>query len=377
MGGDTHARHNRIGRIVLAGTLLASLGFGSMALADQPMPTDAAGAAPASESAETVLAFKTVRVQGVQFQAATDLMEEAGDEGTGDTTYSYMSMSGMAEVSILAGDYTAMIDMIGADPTGYLTDGMGLEGVEVTGTYNRTLDGAPRWTLEFAFVEEGNPATGYLTILSSEDVSATVDRPVDGRRERQRGVGLRAARPQPCVRGRPRCGAECRGRRRAGARRRRHDRRRERGRGGRRRPRLPAGDSATFELPGWTLAVSTDPSTFVYATVSSWDDADGKSAIGVPVRITNAGTESESPWWGLTNLYYGPSGVQQGGTDISAAGWYFGDSFESVSSLRPGASTDAYLYFYDEGDGEYVAEFSAWDDNYDTVTEEIAFEMAR
>ena len=31
----------------------------------------------------------------------------------------------------------------------------------------------------------------------------------------------------------------------------------------------------------------------------------------------------------------------------------------------------------DRGDGEYVAEFSAWDENYNTVTEEIAFEIAR
>ena len=367
---------NRVGRIVLAGTLLASLGFGSMALADQSMPTDAAGAAPASESAETMLAFKTVRVQGVQFQAATDLMEEAGDEGTGDTTYSYMSMSGMAEVSILAGDYAAMIDMISDDPTGYLTDGMGLEGVEVTGTHNRTLDGAPQWTLEFTFVEEGRPATGYLTILSSEDVSATVialwmddanDNEVWAFEQLGRSLAFTDA---PAAA--PSAGDDdvqvldgdgttvgVNGEEAAAA------------------PQIPADASATVELPGWTLAVSADPSTVVYATVSSWDDADGKSAIGVPVRITNTGTESESPWWGLTNLYYGPSGVQQGGADISAAGWYFGDSFESVSSLRPGASTDAYLYFYDEGDGEYVAEFSAWDENYNTVTEEIAFEIAR
>ena len=40
--------------------------------------------------------------------------------------------------------------------------------------------------------------------------------------------------------------------------------------------------------------------------------------------------------------------------------------------MRAGATNDLYVYFYDEGEGEYVAEISAWDENYNTIKEEIS-----
>ena len=60
------------------------------------------------------------------------------------------------------------------------------------------------------------------------------------------------------------------------------------------------GASVTFEVPGWEITASTDPATFVYATVESYDDSvNGKEAIGVPVTLKNLKSESASPFWTL------------------------------------------------------------------------------
>lgn len=365
---------NRIGRVVLAGTLLMSLGFGTAALADQPA-AEPAGTEAAGATAQITCALKTVRAQGIQFQVDTELAEEVDTLGDEGPTYTYVSENGMVEVQVMPGDYSFLVDVIGADPLAYLTDMYGVDNIQVLGTHLRMLDGAPRYCAEFTYEVEGQPVTGSLTMLLGGEVGAVVntlwganatgddiwaleqtsrslsftgeeDTPLDdsfGDVQVLDGDGMTYQEPA----GAPDEGAF-------------------------------EGASTTVELPGWTLQVSTDPASFLYTTVSSWDESiDGMGAIGVPVHITNTGSESVAPWWGLTNRYYGPSGVQQGNDVISAAGYSFTDALESVPSLRAGASADAYVYFYDEGDGQYVAEFSSWDENYDTFREEVAFDIAR
>ena len=367
---------NRISRVALAGTLLMSLSLGSFALADQPAPTGDAAPVLVEAGAETPLALKTVQSQGVQFQADAAFVEEVNEEGTEGPTFTYLSESGMGEVSILRGDYTSMIDEISADPAAFLKDGMGFENPEITGEHNRTLDTSPLWTLEFTCMVAGQAATGYMTILCGADASAMVTALwAESTGADETWAFEQLGRSLSFVGASQTSGDASK----EGLRAFEGDSAAQEAKGAASVPPQLSMDAATtFELPNWTLTVSTDPGTFVYTTVRSWDDeANGKGAIGVPILVTNTGTESKAPWWDFTSYYYGPSGVQQGGVSSSSAGWYFDDSFESVASLRPGASTNAYIYFYDEGDGEYVAEFSTWDEEYNTVVEEISFAIAR
>lgn len=367
---------NRIGRVVLAGTLLMSLSLGSFALADQPASAGDTAPVLVEAGAETPLALKTVQSQGIQFQADAAFVEEVDEEGTEGPTFTYLSENGMGEVSILRGDYTSMIGEISADPVAFLGDGMGFESLEITGEHNRTLDDSPLWTLEFTCMVAGQAATGYMTILCSADASAMVTAlwaESAGADEvwafEQLGRSFSLADASQMSGDTSKEGLQVLDGDSAAQ---------KDGDAASLPPQLSMDAAVTFELPNWTLVVSTDPDTFVYTTVSSWDDAaNGKGAIGVPVLVTNTGAESKAPWWDFTSYYYGPSGIQQGGASSSSAGWYFDDSFESVASLRPGASANAYIYFYDEGDGEYVAEFSTWDEEYNTVVEEISFAIAR
>ena len=124
---------NRIGRVVLAGTLLMSLSLGSFALADQPASAGDTAPVLVEAGAETPLALKTVQSQGIQFQADAAFVEEVDEEGTEGPTFTYLS-----------------------------ENGMGFESLEITGEHNRTLDDSPLWTLEFTCMVAGQAATETL-----------------------------------------------------------------------------------------------------------------------------------------------------------------------------------------------------------------------
>lgn len=132
---------------------------------------------------------------------------------------------------------------------------------------------------------------------------------------------------------------------------------------------------ATFELPGWTVTIATDPADMRFETVAAdhWDsDVAGKDVIAIPVTVTNTGTETSSAWLDLTFTAFGPSGVAQ-----YDANWSFDDGIYDLPDMRAGATGSSYVYVIDEGDGTYAVEISAWDEEYNLVKEEIVFEVAR
>ena len=136
--------------------------------------------------------------------------------------------------------------------------------------------------------------------------------------------------------------------------------------------------TATLELPSRMLVVSTDPSTFVYATIESWDDAvNGKAVIGVPSTFTNVSDESSNIWWDLTMYFYGPSGLMHTRGGVSPAGYFFDDPPETLEEVEADATVSGHLYFYDDGDGEYAAEFNAWDENWNSVRQEVVLQIDR
>ncbi len=120
-----------------------------------------------------------------------------------------------------------------------------------------------------------------------------------------------------------------------------------------------------IEFGGFSYLVNTDPSSFVRTAVETYegDPLNGTAVIGVPVTITNNTTETTAPEAFFISTY-GPNGLEQ--DDMAA--YYLDDSTINVTSMRPGASVNAVLYFLDEGAGEYVAVF----DDYSGTPQEIS-----
>lgn len=357
----------RIGSVVLAGTLLLTLGFGPLALADQAAGDQGAASeeTQAQETAQASFSFKTVVAGAFQFQADEGMAWDITEEDD-STSYLYVAEDAMASVDIYHGDASSISEIFADDPASFFTED---ENVQVIDEHSYTLDGMQAYSLRYGATEDGVQGTVLVTAMGSssgaaiatvvwfettdadtvwmlEQVARTLA-PASGGAAASEGETVEVLDGGPTtmqnVVATP-----------------------------------TVGDATMLELPAWTLEVSGDPATFLYTTAESWDEnVNGKAVIGVPVTLTNVGDESAAPWWDLTIGLYGPSGVQQGSGNVSAAGWYFDDSLESLDNLRAGASTTAYLYFYDEGDGEYVAEFSMWDEDYNTVRGEVAFNVAR
>ncbi len=356
----------RIANVALAGTLLLTLGLGPLALADQAAtnPGATTTGTQAEASAQAALSLKTIVADGFQFQADGGVTwDVTGEDDT--TSYLYLADDALASVEIYRGNTSYISEILADDPASYFTEG---EDAQIVSEHSYTLDSMQAYSLRYNSTEEGMQATVLVTAMSSSSGAAVAavmwtdvtDADTAWMLEQiartlapAAGAATAADEDLEILDG----GVTTMN-------------------GAAETPTV--GDAAVLELPKWTLEVSRDPDTFVYTTVESWDDAvDGKAVIGVPVTLTNTGTESSTPWWDLTIGLYGPSGVQQGGGNVSAAGWYFDDSLESLNNLRAGASTTAYAYFYDEGNGEYVAEFSMWDENYNTVSGEALLDVAR
>ena len=95
-----------------------------------------------------------------------------------------------------------------------------------------------------------------------------------------------------------------------------------------------------------------------YESVSNqFADLNGSEVVKVPITVKNIGSEVN----GLNMFYvteYGSKGVALEG--VSA---YFDDDIRWVAgsdSLRPDASTSAFMYFLYDGDGDYYISFDNW-----------------
>lgn len=364
----------RIGSVVLAGTLLFTLGFGQLAFAET---TTAAPAEPtgATEVASSVLSLKTASAYGVTFQVseAWQVME---DPDSMSVAYMTEDFESFVQVQVSDADESAELDELAANPEAFF--GSDEEDIEVGTVRRYELDGAQAIYVDFAGTDGiQREVGGYILALCTPEKSAVVtavwgaDVAEDeiwaleqtgrslmlaGEEEvfMLDGPGMVGSNPSAPDTAEPAAEPTPEPAKPEAA--------------------TPAdGASVTFEVPGWEITASTDPATFVYATVESYDESvNGKEAIGVPVTLKNLKSESASPFWTLNITLYGPRGVAQGSGSTSAAGWYFDDSIENAANMRAGATNDLYVYFYDEGEGEYVAEISAWDENYNTIKEEIS-----
>ena len=89
-------------------------------------------------------------------------------------------------------------------------------------------------------------------------------------------------------------------------------------------------------------------------------ELEGSRVVGVPVTVTNVGTQSSSPdGWAVE--VYGPDGMEQD----SLANYMMDDSLINVSGMRPGATTTAYIYLLDEGTGTYTIVFDDFTEQHE------------
>ncbi len=111
---------------------------------------------------------------------------------------------------------------------------------------------------------------------------------------------------------------------------------------------LKLGETFTFDNLEITLGT-----TITYKTLENqFSDHNGETVVELPITTKNLKEESHN-----LNLYsykvFGPKG-----TEIDKPSTYFMDnSIDFGGELRPGASITKNIYFYYDGDGEYVIEF--------------------
>ena len=364
----------RIGSVVLAGTLLFTLGFGQLAFAET---TTAAPAEPigATEVTSSVLSLKTVSAYGVTFQVS-EAWQTMEDPDSMSVAYMTEDFQSFVQVQVSDADESAELDELAANPEAFF--GSDEEDIEVGTVRRYELDGAQAIYVNFAGTDGmQREVGGYIMAVCAPEKSVVVtavwgadvaEDEIWALEQTGRslmfageeevfvldGPGMVGSDPSASDTAEPATEPTPEPAKPEAA--------------------TPAdGASVTFEVPGWEITASTDPATFVYATVESYDDSvNGKEAIGVPVTLKNLKSESASPFWTLNITLYGPRGVAQGSGSMSSAGWYFDDSIENAANMRAGATNELYVYFYDEGEGEYVAEISAWDENYNTIKEEVS-----
>lgn len=362
---------------VLAGLLTCSMGVGPLALAVEggsPLQGIAEGAAAAKAQAEapaeeapapeapsadasveaSVPSFNTVIQGPVSYQVLSDW--DFVDESDEDLTWYYFENDdGMFECMVSDDCLIGSEDEFTAEYQAYiaeqLTDGL-FGDVE-----DRYLDGVLIRDITYTAEQDGVSFRGAMTIVFGGDFTAVCDSifyvgdGVDPSNEygqvhrsitwASAGTGL----PVPAGTS----GTEA---------------------------SAPAFTSGTvmpgtpFACDGWTITVLDDPAGIQWVTAPDdffLEQYQGAQMVAVPIELTNTTGATEDPF--LLSVYtYNTSGVQQ--SDWPGIG--FDDSIESIGSIRNGATVTCYLYAAYTGDGEYMFEFSDWENGSVEVPVNIA-----
>ena len=394
---------SRIRSIVLAGTLACSLGIGSLALAAEGSSSGAPSGEGAADLGSAIsqiatnpgapdaqgatLAYRTASTGPLTYQVLADWqLASVGDASQGLLYDIYTASNGVLQAVVINGTGIGQEDTVVDSFLGSMSQSSSMANLQIGDVDNRTLDDTLIRDVEFEGVVSGveidgtasfvfgSDYTGVLTSvyadngsddafkLAHETLGLTVSNALSaagaGFTVGAGATGSSAADATGANAGMTSDAPADQNAGTAGT----------QGDTGATTPdatptQVSAGTPIDFE--GFSYLVSTDPTTFVRATVESFegDPDNGTPVIGVPVTITNNSGETKMPDAYLIELY-GPKGLEQTGM----APYYFDDSIINVSNLRPGATVDAMIYFVDEGAGEYVAVFN----NYSDQPQEIS-----
>jgi len=126
---------------------------------------------------------------------------------------------------------------------------------------------------------------------------------------------------------------------------------------------LPLGSTFDFDNLRITLG-----NTIGWTDVdASWSDLNRETVFYIPITVTNNYSSSHRLQGWLVTMF-GPDGLR-----LDEVDWYFdNDVLNGRNDMRPGATLHSYLHILYDGDGEYVIEFSDWDE-----TVEIIFQVRR
>ena len=387
---------SRIRSVVLAGTLACSLGVGSLAMATEAPSADATngGAAdlgsaisqiatnPGATDAQTATpSYLTASTGPLTYQVAESWQPTSiGDASQGLLYDIYTAPNGLLQVVVAnetgIGQEDAVVDTFLAG----VTQSSSMSGFAVDSTKDRTLDGTLIRDIEFEGVVSGSEVDGKASFVFGSDYTGILtsiymdDGSDDTFQQAHDSLGLTISNAMSAANAGFTAGGSgtttgnaVSAKADAGV---ASDTSAKQGADAQNSVTPDAtptqvADGTPIDFEGFSYLVSTDPSTFVRATVESYegDPDNGTPVIGVPVTITNNSGETKMPDAYLIELY-GPKGLEQDGM----APYYFDDSVINVSNLRPGATVNAMLYFVDEGAGEYVAVFN----NYVDQPQEIS-----
>lgn len=94
---------------------------------------------------------------------------------------------------------------------------------------------------------------------------------------------------------------------------------------------------------------------------SRWSNHDGEDYFYLPVTVTNIGSSSNSFPWNVT--FFGSRGLEIDGIarDVDA------DDITRSGDIRAGATLEGYIHILFDGNGEYVIEFSDWNDEASVI----------
>jgi len=94
----------------------------------------------------------------------------------------------------------------------------------------------------------------------------------------------------------------------------------------------------------------------------SFIDVSDERIMRIPVTVTNIGDDTNSfPTWQVTS--FGPDGLELGRIPWGAPD----DISRPSTNIRPGASRTNYFSLLFDGYGEYIIEFSRWDDTLQVI----------
>ena len=371
----TRSIRDRALSVVFAGTLALGVTCGGVALAAGPgtsaagdastdlgaaleqVEAGAAGSAPTVE--EGVPSFTTVTQGGFCLQVS-DAWECLGAEDEDGATYGmYLGGDGVLQV-VTFGEGVPSSDVDEATDTfvASLQEGGDMADLTVTGTQDRKLDGMLVRDVAFTSSMEGTPCDGLVTLAFGADETAILTSVyVDD------GTGVASFAFQQAHRSL----AACKGAQAGG--------------GAAKAPGAAGkGSGASAGTSAGSTAASTNVNVvsmgdFEYAidiehlvetklTGTYISELEGSRVVGVPVTVTNVGTQSSSPdAWAIE--VYGPDGMQQ--DDL--ANYMLDDSLMNVSGMRPGATTTAYVYLLDEGEGTYTIVFDDFSEQWEISVE--------
>ena len=156
----------RIGSVVLAGTLLFTLGFGQLAFAET---TTAAPAEPtgATEVASSVLSLKTASAYGVTFQVS-EAWQTMEDPDSMSVAYMTEDFQSFVQVQVSDADESAELDELAANPEAFFDSDE--EDIEVGTVRRYELDGAQAIYVNFAGTDgTQREVGGYILALCTPE----------------------------------------------------------------------------------------------------------------------------------------------------------------------------------------------------------------